>query len=63
MRIHEAGTAFMNCHAGVAEQAAVDAVQASDFAVLVLAEGRPVETRFGCRPAEALRVMEVLRVV
>ncbi len=48
-------------HTGIVEQAAVDAVQAADFRVLVGDQAVPLEAVGSHVPAETCRILEILR--
>ena len=63
MRTQNNCTAPQNRHPGVDENALVDAVQARDFALLVLEELLPVEDRFGDAPAEIGGVLQLVAEV
>ncbi|MNR06225.1 hypothetical protein D3C85_1222880 [compost metagenome] len=59
MRVQQLGMAFVQGHAAVDQQVAVDAIQAIDLAVLVGDQRRPVEVGLVQRPAKAPGLFEV----
>ncbi|MNN02942.1 hypothetical protein D3C81_1156140 [compost metagenome] len=59
MRVDDLGVAFMQGHAAVDQQIAIDTVQSIDLAILVGNQRRPVKLRLARRPAKTLRLLEV----
>ena len=60
MRIDDARMPLEQTDAAVGQQIAVNAIEASDLAVLVGDQCRPVEIRFAQRPTETRGLLEVL---